>query len=169
MILLGKGTFYINDVPIGLTRGGGQFVVERETRPIAADGDKGIVKGRVVMDSSVPKLTMNSLEVINENIDKMYCAIKKIVDEANTKTKVTGTSKITEKDFNATCSWIGKTKNGKEVIITIHDAINLENLDWGLADKDEVVGTLTYTACYDDAMTEAEKEEYEPWEVEWIN
>ena len=38
-IILGKGVFSIGDTPIALTRGGGQFTVEREVRQIEADGD----------------------------------------------------------------------------------------------------------------------------------
>lgn len=43
-IMLGVGVFYIDDEPVALTRGGGQFVVEREFREINADGDRGPVR-----------------------------------------------------------------------------------------------------------------------------
>lgn len=79
-ILLGLGTFYIGTTPVGLCRGGGQFTVEREYRAIAADGDFGTVKDRVSLDSSAPKLKMNLLEVIGENLTKLYPATK-ITDE----------------------------------------------------------------------------------------
>ena len=61
-ILLGKGVFKIGEVAIGLTRGGGQFVNEREVRNIEADGDRGPVKGRIVQDKATPKLTINALK-----------------------------------------------------------------------------------------------------------
>lgn len=60
-IVLGAGIFYIGATAVALTRGGGTFTVEREYREINADGDRGAVKGRVVMESSRPKLTMNAL------------------------------------------------------------------------------------------------------------
>ena len=60
-ILLGAGVFYIGGTAVALTRGGGSFTVEREYREINADGDRGAVKDRVVMESSRPKLTMNLL------------------------------------------------------------------------------------------------------------
>lgn len=51
-ILLGVGKFYVGNsesdaVAVGLTRGGGKFIVERTYREINADGDPGKVKGRV--------------------------------------------------------------------------------------------------------------------------
>lgn len=63
-IMLGAGVFYIGGTAVALTRGGGQFVVEREYREINADGDRGAVEGRVVMESARPKLTMNLLTVL---------------------------------------------------------------------------------------------------------
>lgn len=162
-ILLGKGVFSILDVPIGLTRGGGQFVNEKETRPIEADGDRGPVKGRIVQDKATPKLTMNSLQVINENIDKMYSAIKVTNEEG--KTVITGTGKIAVEDFQEYVKWTGETKGGRPVIIKIFNAINLENIDWSLADKDEVISALTYTGTYEDDSPE----DYEPWEIEFLD
>ena len=162
MILLGKRVFAINGTPIGLTRGGGNFTVERETRQIEADGDRGPVKGRISLDKSTPKLTMNSLEVINENIDKMYAAVKKTSDS---KIKITGTGQIADSDYQAKVTWTGQTKEGKEVIITIENAINLENIEWSLVDKDEVISTLVYTGCY----PEQPEANYEPWSIEYVS
>lgn len=68
-IVLGAGTFYIGSNPVGLTRGGGTFVVERENREITADGDRGAVKDRVVMESSRAKLTMNTLTFLTRLAD----------------------------------------------------------------------------------------------------
>ena len=55
--------------------------------------------------------------------------------------------------------------NGKPVSIKVFNAINLENFDWSLADKDEVVAALTYTGTYE----EDSPEDFEPWEVEFAD
>lgn len=73
-LLLGVGVFYIDDKPIALTRGGGNFAVEREFREINADGDRGPVEGRIVMDKSVAKLTMNVLTIMTRLAD-LYPAL----------------------------------------------------------------------------------------------
>lgn len=65
-IVLGAGTFFVDGVAIGLTRGGGAFNVEREYREINADGDRGAVKGRVVMESSRAKLSFNALTMLTK-------------------------------------------------------------------------------------------------------
>ena len=74
-ILLGAGVFYIGTTAVALTRGGGSFNVEREYREINADGDRGAVKGRVVMESSRAKLTMNVLTMITRLSD-LYTSIE---------------------------------------------------------------------------------------------
>jgi len=76
-ILLGLGVFAIDDVDVALCRGGGQFTVEREFRDIAADGDKGSVKDRVVIDTERAKLTMNVLTML-ASIETMYPALKEV-------------------------------------------------------------------------------------------
>lgn len=75
-ILLGLGVFAIDGTDVALCRGGGQFTVEREFRDIAADGDKGSVKDRIVIDSERAKLTMNVLTML-ASIEKMYPALEK--------------------------------------------------------------------------------------------
>lgn len=78
-ILLGVGKFYIGTSAsdatlVGLTRGGGSFVVERTYREINADNDPGKVVDRVVQDEGRPKMTLNALEFITK-INKLYTGI----------------------------------------------------------------------------------------------
>jgi hypothetical protein len=162
-IILGDGVFAVGGVDIALTRGGGQFTVEREYRQIPADGDYGPVKGRIRKTRSVAKLVMNALEVLPVNIPKMYPAVK------NTSDAVVGTDTITAKEDIAdadyqTVTWTGQTKGGRSVVLTLENAINLENLDWSLVDKDEIVPQLTYTGAYDPATRKTE-----PWKIEFAD
>lgn len=160
-ILLGYGVVKIGNVAVGLTRGGGQFTVEREYRKIEADGDKGTVKDRVTKDKSVPKLKVSMLEIIGDNLTDVYPALTATTSES--KTTVTGAKDIASSDYNETVTWTGKTKAGKEVIITLQNAINLDNIDWALQDKGEVVAQATFEGCYTDSDRETE-----PWSVEYV-
>ena len=159
-IILGQGVFYINEVAIGLTRGGGSFSIEKEVRQIEADGDRGPVKGRNVIDKATPKLSVSALEIIPENLPKMYAGVK-ATDSEDESTVITGTGAIADTDYQDSVKWVGKTKAGKAVTIKVFNAINLENFEWTLADKDEVVASLTYTGCY----LEESQDDYEPWEI----
>lgn len=153
-ILLGYGVVTVADTPIGLTRGGSSFTVEREIRNIEADGDRGQVEGRIVIDTENAKLTVNALELFNaEDMSKYYPGI------VNSTGTVTSTLKIAAGDYNDV-KWEGKTKDGTPITIVVKNAINIENLEWTLEDKNEVVPALGFTASYDEAARNTA-----PWEV----
>jgi len=157
-IILGDGVFAIGAVDVGLTRGGGTLTIEREYRKIAADGDYGPVEGRIKKIKSVAKLSMNALEILATNIPKMYPATK-VTTVVGVDT-VTGKADIEAADYNAVITWTGKTTAGRSVVITLKNAINLENIEWGMVDKEEIVSALTYTATYDPATRTIE-----PWDI----
>ncbi len=79
-ILLGVGKFYVGAASgsaecVGLTRGGGNFVVEREYREINADEDPGAVEGRIDQVSGRPKLKLRALQWLTK-ISNLYSGIK---------------------------------------------------------------------------------------------
>lgn len=153
-ILLGTGVFSVGGVALGLTRGGGSFVVEREFREIGADGDFGPVEGRQVIDREVPKLTINGLDLfVAADLLKFYPGL------ANATGTLTSTLTIASGDY-VDVQWVGKTKDGKAVTIKVDNALNLANLEWGLEDKSEVVPTLEYTGHYTEAARTTP-----PWSV----
>lgn len=79
-ILLGVGKFYVGTSKadaqcVGLTRGGGSFVVEREYREINADEDPGAVEGRLDQTSGRPKLKLKTLQWLTK-ISTLYSGMK---------------------------------------------------------------------------------------------
>jgi hypothetical protein len=77
-ILLGVGRFYVGTSKddakaVGLTRGGGSFIVEREYREINADDDPGLVEGRVEKTSGRPKLKLTALQWLTKVSDLYAC------------------------------------------------------------------------------------------------
>lgn len=82
-MILGVGKFYIGTsatdaVAVGLTRGGGSFVVEREYRDINADDDPGAVEGRITKDTGRPKLKLNLLQWLTKVPDLYACITTKV-------------------------------------------------------------------------------------------
>lgn len=148
-ILLGCGVVSVGGFPLGLTRGGSEFIVEREFRTIEADCDRGPVKGRQVIDASVPKLTVNALEPFaSDEIARYYPALS--VDSNNAGyDEITDTLTIVAGDYNDV-QFAGKTKDGKDVTIQVDNAINLANIEWALEDKAEVVPALEFTGHYEE-------------------
>lgn len=63
-------------------------------------------------------------------------------------------------------TWIGKTKGGQSIKITLDDAINKGNLEWTLAEKNEVVPALEFEASYSNSDSQATEETACPWKIE---
>lgn len=144
-IILGLGKFSIDDIEILLTRGGGTFTVEREYREIEADGMKAAGKDMITIDREQPKLTMNILSILTKaDLTKLYPALESSVESENVEIVSNENLVIQESDYHKV-TWVGKTNKGTGVKIEIENAINLENINWELADKSEVIQTLTYT------------------------
>lgn len=166
--ILGDGGFYVGDTCIGLTRGGGQFIVERTYRKVAADGDKGGVKGRIVVDESIPKLTVNLLEVINPNISKYWPAMKHTDTQYNSSgaQSMKGSCEIDDtNDYIDEVKWVGKTKKGKPIVIKVYRAINLENIDFTMQEKNEIVPKITWEGTYPEDFDHMADTIEEPWEI----
>ena len=83
-IILGVGKFYIGTTKedaeyVGLTRGGGSFIVEREFREINADEDPGLVEGRIEKEMGRPKLTLNALQWLTK-VSKLYSCVTTVAN-----------------------------------------------------------------------------------------
>lgn len=163
-ILLGLGLFKINGSPVGLTRGGGKFTVERTFRDIVADGDKGAVKGRVTLDESRPKLTMNLLQIVAEDLPSMYPATK-TKDEQDI-IEFSAKKNVTDDDY-VDIEWVGTTKDGKACQIIVKNALNKENLDWTMQEKNEIIPVIVFEGHYEDDGTNSQDEDYEPWSIKF--
>jgi hypothetical protein len=161
-IILGDGAFYLNDMLVALTRGGGQFVIERAYREIVADGDYGPVKGRIRKTTSRAKLTLNALELLAANLTSLYPGLL-LTDDGDGST-ITADTDIDDSDYVDEVVWVGNTLDGQAVRIELYNAINLENLDWAMVDKEEIVPKVTYTATYSESARTTE-----PWKVQFAD
>lgn len=78
--------------------------------------------------------------------------------------KYRGTGAIASTDYKDV-KWVGKTKGGKALTISFEKAINLGNIDWTFAGKNDVVAEVVMTAVYGNTDNMAE-DTTEPWTIE---
>lgn len=83
-IVLDVGRFYIGTsaedaVKVGLTRGGGSFVVERAYREINADDDPGKVAGRIDKTEGRPKLKLTALQWLSK-VSNLYACVQTVTE-----------------------------------------------------------------------------------------
>lgn len=77
---------------------------------------------------------------------------------------ITGSSQLTEKDWQDEVKFVGKTKAGQPIMIKVYNAINLENINWDLKEKNEIVQAVTFEGCYlDEDLENGDKTE--PWDI----
>lgn len=79
-------------------------------------------------------------------------------------TKYTGTGVITDEDYKS-IKWVGKTKGGNPVTVTMPQAINLGNIDLTMVEKGDTVPEITFTAVYDNTDNVSSSTQ-EPWSIE---
>jgi hypothetical protein len=164
-ILLGQGVFYIDGVAVGLTRGGGKFTVETEYRDIEADGDRGGVEGRVYKIKEMPKIELTNLQNILTNASKYLTGMTSSTSVTSTTvngvtwgggtgtyTVITPSLNLSSGDYHAV-SFKGQDIDGKQVAINITKAMNRENIEWEMKDKDEIINKCTYTGHYTEGST----------------
>ena len=156
--ILGDGIFEIAGIDVATTRGGGVFEVLKEYRQVEHDGARGeVVKNMTVLDRATPKLLINSLTILDGvDITKMYANIRAAA--AGDVTTITGSFDILESDYQ-NVAWRGFLNTGQAARIELKNAINLENFNWALADKSEVIHTLNYSAAYERGSKE------QPWKI----
>lgn len=161
-IVFGKGVFKVDGELIGLTRDGGTFSVEYNNRIINADGDRGNVKGRIIREEARAKIEINHLELLT-SFEKLHPAVKVDTTTEAGYTVMTGTGIITDADYH-TVTFEGETKDGREFIVEIENAINLDNLSLEFKDKDDIIDKVAFEASYD---AEATDEYNECWKIKY--
>ena len=166
-ILLGQGAFKIDGVIVGLTRGGGSFGIEQEIKDIEADGDYGPVKGRQKIIKRIPKIKLKRLQKVLADFTKMYPNMKTTTTTSYSGVTWSGTGNILNGDVGIaladtdyhTVEFVGKTLEGKPVVLKIFNGMARDKIEWALTDKEEVIAEIEYTGHYTEGST------VQPWEI----
>jgi len=108
---------------------------------------------------------MKTLELLPYDYDRYFPSMSTTVTAALTagsSATITGvglTTNVTTSDYGY-ASWTGYTRAGTRVYIEVQQAINLENIDLSMVDKEEILNELTYTAAYLSSTRNTE-----PWKI----
>jgi hypothetical protein len=139
---------------LGATSGGNEFSLAQETRVIEVDGLKGQGKGNVVVDAEVPSLTVNLKELTAKNIALAIAGSD--IDVSNEFYDIiTSKGKIELADYLTNISFVGRISGSdRPIVIVIENALSLEGLTIGTADKAEAVVPVVLTGHYDENNVE---------------
>ena len=123
---------------LGATRGGGSFVVTRETRQPEADGRRYGYKGDTFVDSVDARLSTTLIEITIDNL-KTALGSATVTGSAPKQTLKLGTAIDTD-DYVTNICWVGDMADGRYVLICLFNGLNESDLNLTWADKNE--GTL---------------------------
>ena len=126
---------------LGMTRGGGQFVIKREIRKPEVDGQRYEWKGGKFVDSMDGYLSGTLIEFIPAVVKKVMSTAD--ISTSGNKTTITFHTAINKtNDYIPHLCWIGDLADGRFVLIEIDNAFNTADFSLTFADKSE--GTLPF-------------------------
>lgn len=147
---------------LGATKGGSQFTIEQEVREMEVDGARGPVKGgrRITMVKAT--LTVNFIEHTIANWTRALVGSDSAVYEISWD-QLTRALEIEDADFLTDVTIVGQVSGETNAMaIKLDNAIADGNFEITLADKEEGVVAMTFTAHFDPAIIGAGTDT-EPW------
>lgn len=150
--VLGAGAVYFNyglenERAVGATKGGNSFEVEREWYEPEQDGAYGHVKGDRTKTRVSPALTINALELSEDNMQLFIAGLKKESDDGDY-TEYREQLGISEDDYLDNVAFVGETKDGSDVVIIVENALGDGETSFEMAAKEGVVPEITFTGHY---------------------
>lgn len=153
-IMLGEGIVYKNygeagEAVIGATRGGSKFEIDNSIKSAAYDGAYGNTKGLRRYERCAVKLTVNFLKLTYTNLAYgMPVTVSDGTDSDGTYKEISFDLEISSGDVLTNVAFVGKKHDGKNCIIIVENALNIDKITWDFKEKDEVVSEMIYTGFY---------------------
>ena len=107
---------------LGATRGGGTFVIDRETRDPDIDGRRYRFKGGTFVDSVDAHLTGTLVELKPAILARLMASGRATTSGA--KTTITMSTTVAASDYINTLTWVGDLADGGVIAITLKNALN---------------------------------------------
>lgn len=171
-IMLGAGTIHRNltfsgsewnfaESLICATSGGSKLTIKPEFYDVPVDGALVKVKGLTVKVGETAQLEINPIELKPDILNMAVIADKKTATEATGYTELTSRAQITEGDYVEKMGYVGKTIEGKPIIIIFDNALCTSGLELEGKNKEAAVPKFTFE-CYADLSPEADTL---PWHI----
>lgn len=125
---------------LGVTRGGGSFIVTRAIRTPDVDGMRYPFKGSDFVDSVDAYLSGTLLEVVPQNMKLLMGTGE--VTTVGKKTTIKMHTAVVDEDYIDHLCWVGDLADGRLVLIELDNAFNTADFSLTFTDKGE--GTMTF-------------------------
>ena len=171
-VMLGAGTIHkgltftgnawnFEESLICATSGGSKLSIVPEFYDVPVDGALVKVKGLTVKVGETATLEINPIEMKPEILNMAVIGDEKASETATGYTEMTSRATINEGDYVEKLGYVGKTIEGKPVIIIFDNALCTSGLELEGKNKEAAVPKFTFE-CYADLSPEADTL---PWHI----
>lgn len=169
-IVFGAGVIYKNlafatnkftGTIIGATQGGSKFTITPELTDIEADGALVKVKGLTVKTGETASMEVNFLEVTPDILKMTSFGEKKTTSSATGYDEIVSKASIAAGDYVSGLAYVGKTLEGKDIIVIFDNALCTSGLELEGKNKENGVVKATFE-CYADLTGDLETL---PWHI----
>lgn len=155
------GTWNFAESLICATSGGSKLSIVPEFYDVPVDGALVKVKGLTVKVGETATLEINPIELTGEILSMAVIADSKASDTATGYTELTSRAVIKEGDYLKDMGYVGKTIDGKPIIIIFDNALCTSGLELEGKNKEAAVPKFTFE-CFADLTPEAD---VLPWHI----
>lgn len=171
-VMLGAGTIHkgltfteskwnFEESLICATSGGSKLSIKPEFYNIPVDGALVKVKGLTAKVGETATLEINPIELTPDVVSMAVIADKEASETAQGYTELTSRAVINEGDYVQHLAYVGKTIEGKPIIIVFDNALCTSGLELEGKNKEAAIPKLTFE-CYADLSPEADTL---PWHI----
>lgn len=143
------------------TSGGSKLSIVPEFYDVPVDGALVKVKGLTVKTGETATLEVNPIELKPEILNMALIANIKASETATGYTEMTSRAVISEGDYLENMAYVGKTVEGKPIIIIFDNALCTSGLELEGKNKEAAVPKFTFE-CFADLSPEAD---VLPWHI----
>ena len=171
-VMLGAGTIHkglefsgsawnFEESLICATSGGSKLSIKPEFYDIPVDGALVKVKGLTAKVGETATLEINPIELTPDVVSMAVIADKAASESAQGYTELTSRAVINEGDYVKKLAYVGKTIEGKPIIIVFDNALCTSGLELEGKNKEAAVPKFTFE-CYAELSPEADTL---PWHI----
>lgn len=129
---------------LGVTRGGGTFVVNPEMRQAEVDGVRYRFVGDTFVDSVDAVLTTTLLETTPGNIARVLGPATPTT--SGQKTTIKMRTRLQDSDYIENLCWVGDINDGRLILIGFKNALNTAGMNMTFTDKGEATMPVEFHA-----------------------
>lgn len=129
---------------IGATNGGSTLTITPEITKIEADGAWVATKGLNVKTGETATMEINFIELTKELIQSAVIGATGTSEDTANYDLIESKAGIAEGDYFENIAFVGKTLEGKNIIVILENALCTSGLELGTASKEGTTATVTF-------------------------